>query len=171
MNYYAKSEISNPYNPLGSRGTVKKDISPLEISQPSSAEKINRLAPKSISAKSRSGSKSPSSKSPALVSSLSSASTSPITLNPVDMKPKAQKSSTSTTYQPYDPYDLATSPPVLFNIQILYDYKGQADEEMSIKKGDVLGCIVVHDDGWWECLRTGPDARKGLIPSNFCVRI
>ncbi|KAL3896937.1 MAG: hypothetical protein SGCHY_003751 [Lobulomycetales sp.] len=79
-----------------------------------------------------------------------------------------------TTYLPYDPYDVSVDDQVIFNVQILYDYNAQADEELTIKKGDVLGVLTQHDDGWWECKAPPQHAtgrwKKGLIPSNFCTK-
>ncbi|KAJ3034345.1 hypothetical protein HDV00_005178 [Rhizophlyctis rosea] len=47
----------------------------------------------------------------------------------------------------YDPFDVPESMPTLFSVRVLYDYKAQAAEELSIVKGQVVPVIATHDDG------------------------
>ncbi|KAI9206473.1 uncharacterized protein BJ171DRAFT_497978 [Polychytrium aggregatum] len=91
-------------------------------------------------------------------------------------KPKVRPMSAAITqsemYYQYDPYDIPSDMPVLFNVRALYNYASQEFEELTIKKGDIISVIATHEDGWWEGLSTENGRRKrGLFPSNFVEEI
>ncbi|XP_068613773.1 SH3 domain-containing kinase-binding protein 1-like, partial [Brachionichthys hirsutus] len=54
--------------------------------------------------------------------------------------------------------------------QVLFDYKARAEDELDLKKGDVLSILKkeAEDDGWWEGELNG---RCGFFPDNFVMVI
>ncbi|KAM6935887.1 SH3 domain-containing protein 21 isoform 4-T4 [Lycodopsis pacificus] len=54
--------------------------------------------------------------------------------------------------------------------QVMFDYKGKTDDELDLKKGDVVVLLSkeTEDDGWWEGELNG---RCGFFPDNFVMVI
>ncbi|XP_075962792.1 SH3 domain-containing protein 21 isoform X3 [Anarhichas minor] len=54
--------------------------------------------------------------------------------------------------------------------QVMFDYKGKTDDELDLKKGDVVVLLrkETEDDGWWEGELNG---RCGFFPDNFVMVI
>uniref|UniRef100_A0A3Q4A9I4 SH3 domain-containing protein n=1 Tax=Mola mola TaxID=94237 RepID=A0A3Q4A9I4_MOLML len=52
--------------------------------------------------------------------------------------------------------------------QVMFDYKGQTDDELDLKKGDVVMILKkeTEDEGWWEGELNG---RCGFFPDNFVM--
>ncbi|KAJ8289525.1 hypothetical protein GJAV_G00002310 [Gymnothorax javanicus] len=52
--------------------------------------------------------------------------------------------------------------------QVLFDYTGLVDDELSLKKGDVVKIISkeTEDEGWWEGELNG---KRGFFPDNFVM--
>ncbi|KAI8849937.1 hypothetical protein BC829DRAFT_174639 [Chytridium lagenaria] len=72
----------------------------------------------------------------------------------------------------YEPYEGVANLPVLFHVRVLYDYKAQAYEELTIDRNQVVPVFATHDDGWWEGIADeNGRQRKGLFPSNFVERV
>lgn len=46
-------------------------------------------------------------------------------------------------------------------------YQAAIPEELSFKKGDILGILRHQDDGWWEAEVHGSNGPSGLVPSNY----
>jgi len=49
-------------------------------------------------------------------------------------------------------------------VLVLFDYDGQADDELTIRKGDVILEVKKQDGGWWEGLL---GSKRGVFPDNF----
>ena len=47
----------------------------------------------------------------------------------------------------YDPYHVSENVPIICTVRVLYDYQSQADEELSISKGQIIPVIATHEDG------------------------
>ncbi|KAL4657565.1 SH3 domain-containing protein 21 isoform X1 [Arapaima gigas] len=54
--------------------------------------------------------------------------------------------------------------------QVMFDYKALSDDELDLKKGDVVTIISkdTEDEGWWEGELNG---RRGFFPDNFVMVI
>ncbi|XP_060778168.1 SH3 domain-containing protein 21 [Neoarius graeffei] len=54
--------------------------------------------------------------------------------------------------------------------QVMFDYAANAEDELELKKGDIINIInkVCDDDGWWEGELNG---RRGFFPDNFVMII
>uniref|UniRef100_A0A3P9IVF1 SH3 domain containing 21 n=1 Tax=Oryzias latipes TaxID=8090 RepID=A0A3P9IVF1_ORYLA len=55
--------------------------------------------------------------------------------------------------------------------QVMFDYKAQSEDELDLKKGDVVVFVVnkeTEDEGWWEGELNG---RCGFFPDNFVMVI
>ncbi|XP_043116371.1 SH3 domain-containing protein 21 isoform X2 [Puntigrus tetrazona] len=54
--------------------------------------------------------------------------------------------------------------------QVMFDYTAVAEDELNLKKGDVIAIInkSTEDDGWWEGELNG---RRGFFPDNFVMVI
>lgn len=52
-------------------------------------------------------------------------------------------------------------------VLVLFDYDSQADDELTIRKGDVITEVIQQDGGWWEGVQGN---RRGVFPDNF-VRV
>uniref|UniRef100_A0A667ZCD7 Osteoclast-stimulating factor 1 n=1 Tax=Myripristis murdjan TaxID=586833 RepID=A0A667ZCD7_9TELE len=54
--------------------------------------------------------------------------------------------------------------------QVMFDYKAQTDDELALKKGDIVMIISkeTEDEGWWEGELNG---RRGFFPDNFVMVI
>ncbi|KAJ4413611.1 formin-binding protein [Gnomoniopsis sp. IMI 355080] len=57
--------------------------------------------------------------------------------------------------------------PILHFARACYMYQAAIPEELSFKKGDILGIIRHQDDGWWEAEVHGSNGPSGLVPSNY----
>ncbi|XP_024917433.1 SH3 domain-containing kinase-binding protein 1 isoform X2 [Cynoglossus semilaevis] len=59
---------------------------------------------------------------------------------------------------------------VLECCQVMFDYKAKADDELELKKGDVVVLLrkETEDEGWWEGELNG---RCGFFPDNFVMVI
>jgi len=49
-------------------------------------------------------------------------------------------------------------------VLVLFNYDGQADDELTIRKGDVILDVKKQDGGWWEGLL---GSKRGVFPDNF----
>ncbi len=56
---------------------------------------------------------------------------------------------------------------VAVEVLVLFDYDSQADDELTIRKGDVITEVIQQDGGWWEGVQGN---RRGVFPDNF-VRV
>ena len=45
-----------------------------------------------------------------------------------------------------------------------HDYTAQEDDELSLKKGEIIKSVVTKMDGWWEGSLNG---KRGMFPDNF----
>ena len=52
-------------------------------------------------------------------------------------------------------------------VLVLFDYDAQADDELTIRKGDIILNVRKQDGGWWEGML---GAQRGVFPDNF-VRV
>ncbi|KAF7657373.1 hypothetical protein LDENG_00028000 [Lucifuga dentata] len=54
--------------------------------------------------------------------------------------------------------------------QVMFDYKPQAEDELELKKGDIITLLrkESEDEGWWEGELNG---RRGFFPDNFVMVI
>ena len=48
----------------------------------------------------------------------------------------------------------------------LFAYEGQAEDELSLRKNDILEVLAKHEDEWWS-VRNISTQQEGLIPSNY----
>jgi hypothetical protein len=48
----------------------------------------------------------------------------------------------------YDPFEVQDKTTILFSVKVLYDYKGQAREELDIEKDQVIPVVATHEDGF-----------------------
>lgn len=53
---------------------------------------------------------------------------------------------------------------LIAEVLVLYDYDGQADDELTIRKGDVILDVKKMPGGWWEG-QLG--SKRGVFPDNF----
>ncbi|KZS11789.1 putative SH3 domain-containing kinase-binding protein [Daphnia magna] len=51
-------------------------------------------------------------------------------------------------------------------VLVLFNYDGQADDELTIRKGDVILDVKKLEGGWWEGLL---GSKRGLFPDNFVM--
>lgn len=49
---------------------------------------------------------------------------------------------------------------------VLFNYDGQAEDELTIRKGDVILEVKKLEGGWWEGLL---GSKRGLFPDNFVM--
>lgn len=49
-------------------------------------------------------------------------------------------------------------------VLVEYDYTAQAQDELTIKKGDVIKEVIKKQGGWWEGLL---NEKRGMFPDNF----
>ena len=49
-------------------------------------------------------------------------------------------------------------------VLVLFDYDSQADDELTIRKGDVILDVRKQEGGWWE---GALGSRRGVFPDNF----
>jgi hypothetical protein len=55
-------------------------------------------------------------------------------------------------------------------VLVLFDYDGQAEDELTIRKGDVIVDVKKLDGGWWHGkLKTLKGSIQGLFPDNFVM--
>ena len=52
--------------------------------------------------------------------------------------------------------------------KVLFDYDAEADDELTLKEGDLIRNIEKKEDGWWEGELYG---RRGMFPENFVEEI
>lgn len=55
-------------------------------------------------------------------------------------------------------------PPVVQMVRAIYDYQGENNDELCIKKGDVITVTQTPDGGWFEGTL---DGMTGWFPSNY----
>ncbi|KAJ3207378.1 hypothetical protein HDU67_007520, partial [Dinochytrium kinnereticum] len=53
----------------------------------------------------------------------------------------------SDTQFHYDPFEGVANTPILFHVRVLYDYKAQAYEELTIDRSQIVPVFATHDDG------------------------
>ncbi|RUS22260.1 hypothetical protein BC937DRAFT_89863 [Endogone sp. FLAS-F59071] len=53
-------------------------------------------------------------------------------------------------------------------VRVLYDFKGQSPEELSLRTGDVITLTSRGEDGWWEGTLNG---RSGIFPENYVEKM
>lgn len=61
--------------------------------------------------------------------------------------------------------------PVMYErVEMLYPFKGARDDELEVKKGDIVHVTGKGTDGWvmGTCQRTG---LRGMVPGNFCLKL
>jgi hypothetical protein len=51
---------------------------------------------------------------------------------------------------------------------VLFDYKSDRDDELTLKLGDILNVIEKRADGWW---RGELNGKFGLFPSTYVKEI
>lgn len=51
---------------------------------------------------------------------------------------------------------------------MLFDYEAEADDELTLKEGDVIRNIAKIEDGWWEGELNG---KRAMFPENFVEEI
>ena len=51
---------------------------------------------------------------------------------------------------------------------MLFDYDAEADDELTLKEGDIVRNIEKKEDGWWEGDLHG---KRGMFPENFVEEI
>lgn len=73
-----------------------------------------------------------------------------------DREHKEHEESFEQTFN-YDQYDVPPKSSVLFKgrvwvyvVRVVYDYLGQAPEELDIRKDQIVPVVATHEDGWWE---------------------
>lgn len=51
--------------------------------------------------------------------------------------------------------------------EVVSAFDGQSENELTIKKGDIVSIVLVSDDGWWRVRLTNDDGteEEGLVPS------
>ena len=47
-----------------------------------------------------------------------------------------------------------------------HDYESRTDDDLGLKKGDLLHVLDTDDDGWW-LARSITSGKSGYIPSNY----
>jgi hypothetical protein len=60
--------------------------------------------------------------------------------------------------------------PIRSVVIALYDYEASTEQELSIKKNDILYILEDADPNWWKAELKTPDPnglRVGLVPSNY----
>ena len=48
--------------------------------------------------------------------------------------------------------------------RVIFDHDAGGDDELSLKKGELVEVLDQEDDGWWKGLLNG---KVGLFPTNF----
>ena len=52
------------------------------------------------------------------------------------------------------------------------DYDPMNDDELKLRKGEIICLVQVHNDGWWDGFKEDdPDHIMGKFPFNFCTEI
>lgn len=51
---------------------------------------------------------------------------------------------------------------------MLFDYDAEADDELTLKEGDIVRNIEKKEHGWWEGELHG---KRGMFPKNFVEEI
>ncbi|KAI7864407.1 hypothetical protein BDF14DRAFT_1884292 [Spinellus fusiger] len=71
----------------------------------------------------------------------------------------------------HTPPGLPPADPVFIDYAMgMFDYKAEEEEELSFSRGDTLGIVVKHVDGWWSGHLWNEQrgwSREGRIPSNY----
>lgn len=49
-------------------------------------------------------------------------------------------------------------------VSVLYNYTAADEDELTVKKDDVLLVLAMYDDGWWLIKR---GTSSGLVPANY----
>ncbi|KAL1918480.1 uncharacterized protein VTP21DRAFT_3140 [Calcarisporiella thermophila] len=57
-------------------------------------------------------------------------------------------------------------------VRATYDFQGESEEELSMKRGDVITVLEKIDDGWWVGeITSGGTRRAGMFPVNYTEEI
>ena len=76
--------------------------------------------------------------------------------------PSASSSSSSATFSSSSSYAPSSN-----SMKALADFRGEAEDELTFRKGDEIIFVRKHDNEWSIGETTGKGGRRGMYPSNF----
>ncbi|EFC37173.1 myosin [Naegleria gruberi] len=53
-------------------------------------------------------------------------------------------------------------------VKVLYNYQASADDELTLREGEIITLLDKDPSGWWEGEKQG---KRGLFPGNYCQEI
>ncbi|MEQ2256030.1 hypothetical protein ILYODFUR_020042 [Ilyodon furcidens] len=90
------------------------------------------------------------------------------TEGPINSRPSLDSVSESEmSDNGYAPLPLLTPADDHFYV-VLYEYRAQEHDELSVSRGDIVQVLVKGEDGWWTVERNGS---SGLVPGNYLDKI